>query len=474
MQAKERTMTEQRSDIAQLVEHCNDFFLSQKTKSWGFRVTQLKRLQAEIRRRENDILTALYQDLHKSRVESFMTELGLVYEEIDTAIKRLKSWMRPKRVRTPLGLWAGKSRVMYEPFGTVLIMSPWNYPFNLTLMPLVGAIAAGNCAVVKPSNYSLHTTDIIEAIITAVFPPEYVCVIKGGREENANLLDQRFDYIFFTGGETVGRRVMQAAAKNLTPLTLELGGKSPCIIAPDADILRAAKRILFGKFLNAGQTCVAPDYLLLPENKKAAFFDAAKKVIAEFFPTQAYQSMHFPHIISEKHFDRIMGLIDGEDCVIGGTGNKAERFIEPTILDNVNFNSPVMMQEIFGPVLPVISYTDIHDAVELVKKRAKPLALYLFTTNAALEKQILNEVSFGGGAINDTVVHLGNANLPFGGVGMSGMGKYHGYESFLCFSNKKSIYKKHAVIDVPLRYHPHEEKKLNLLRFIYKAPKSKR
>ncbi len=463
-----------RIEIESCVKKCTAFFAQHKTLSYEFRRTQLEKLHTTIRKYEDEMFEALYADLHKSRSESFMSEISLIYDELHRAKKELKKWMKATRVPTPLALWRGKSEIHYEAFGTVLIMSPWNYPLNLSLIPLVGALAAGNCVILKPSNAAPHCSALLQKIIGEAFPADYVSVISGGREENTALLEQRFDYIFFTGGETVARLVMQSAARNLTPLTLELGGKSPCIIAPDANLDIAARRILFGKLMNAGQTCVAPDYLLIPQEKKTAFVEAARKVLSEFFPTQDYRNEYFPHIINEKHFDRLCGLMTNEHIALGGTTRRDTLFIEATILDDISFDSRIMQEEIFGPLLPMISYNDIDEVFTMISERPKPLALYLFSQDKALEKRVLSELSFGGACINDTIVHLANSNLPFGGVGLSGMGKYHGFESFACFSNKKSVYKKHGTIDIPVRYHPYSEKKLSLLQRLYARARGKK
>ena len=450
-------------DIETIVKNCRIFFETNKTKSYEFRISQLLKLQEVLNQNKKELLNALYSDLHKTEMEGFFSEFAIVRGELKFAIKHLKKWIKPKRVPTSIAHFKSSSKIMYEPFGTVLIMSPWNYPLNLTLAPLVGAIAAGNCAVVKPSNYSPATSEVIKKVISENFPPEYISVITGGREENSKLLEQRFDYIFFTGGTTVGKLVMEAAAKYVTPVTLELGGKSPCVVEKSANLKVAARRIAFGKYLNAGQTCVAPDYLLIQDEVKEKFIEELKEALKEFFPTETYLDMHLPHIVNEKHFDRLMGLIEGEKIITGGNGEKSRKFIEPTVLDNITFDSKIMQEEIFGPILPVISFKTIEEAIKLIKSREKPLASYLFTTDSNIEKKFLNEVSFGGGCINDTIVHLASDHLPFGGVGFSGIGKYHGDESFKVFSNAKSILKKSNLIDIKLRYHPYSEKKLNII-----------
>ena len=453
-----------KKDIVSIVKNCKDFFNTNTTKDYNFRLAQLKKLQNALNSNEKELLNALYADLHKTNFEAYFSELAIVKDELDFAIKHIKKWMRTQRVPTPIAHFKSVSTILYEPFGTVLIMSPWNYPLNLTLAPLIGAIAAGNCSIVKPSNYSPAVSAALDKIISENFPPEYISVILGGREENGALLEQRFDYIFFTGGTEVGKLVMQSAAKYITPVTLELGGKSPCIVEKSANLKIAARRLAFGKYLNAGQTCVAPDYLLIEKEIKEPFIEELRNVLKEFFPTETYLQMHFPHIVNEKHFTRLMNLIEGEKIITGGNGNKEQKFIEPTILDNINFESKIMQEEIFGPILPVITFDSLDTIIAQIKMREKPLALYIFTKNKQVEKKILTEISFGGGCINDTIVHLATNYLPFGGVGYSGVGKYHGFESFKTFSNTKSILKKSVFPDIGVRYHPYSEKKLNLIK----------
>jgi len=351
-----------------------------------------------------------------------------------------------------------------EPYGVVLIISPWNYPFQLAIAPLVGALTAGNCAVLKPSNHSPKTSEVIAEMLGKAFPEEYIAVVLGGREANKDLLAQKFDYIFFTGGPAVGRFVMEAAAKHLTPVTLELGGKSPCIVDATAKIDLAAKRIVWGKFINAGQTCVAPDYVFVQKGVKEKLLASMAKYISKFF-SKTYEQK-FPKIVNEKHFQRLLGLMESGDIYCGGKSDPKINRIEPTILDNVSWESPIMQEEIFGPLLPVLEFEDLEDVVKQVNARPKPLALYLFTTSKANEKHILTSISHGGGCINDTVVHLATPYLPFGGVGESGMGSYHGKASFDTFSHKKSIMKKSNLIDIPLRYPPYPESTKLLKKFM--------
>ena len=453
-----------KEEIAELVRKTAVFFNTHKTLPYEFRYEQLQKLKKALLQYERRIGDALYKDLHKVYMETYLTEIGMVNEEITFLLKHLKKLMKPKRVRTPIAHFLASSTVYYEPYGTALIMSPWNYPVNLTLSPLAGAIAAGNCAVIKPSNYTPETSKVIADLIAETFDSQFVTAVTGGREENAGLLEQKFDYIFFTGGTTVGKLVMEAAARHLTPVTLELGGKSPCIIDATADLAAAARRILFGKILNGGQTCVAPDYVLIHESVKPAFIEQCKKVQQEFLPTDAYTSCNMTRIVNDKHFNRLIELIKGETAVIGGEADPRGRFISLTVLDNIDFDSPVMQEEIFGPILPLIDFSDIQWAIDRIRDRPKPLALYLFTKDRAVEKKILTELSFGGGCINDTIVHLATPFMPFGGVGPSGMGSYHGARSFFTFSHEKSVMKKSLLIDLPMRYHPYSEKKLQLIK----------
>jgi aldehyde dehydrogenase (NAD+) len=443
------------SDIIRTLELQRRYFSEGKTRNIERRMEFLRRLEQSIRCHEKDIMEALKKDLNKAPFEAYATEIGMVLEEIRFVRNHLKGWAKPKQVRTPITNFPSVSRIYTEPFGVVLIISPWNYPFQLAVSPLVGAIAAGNCAIVKPSNYSPNTSMVIETILTEVFPREYVAVIQGGREANQSLLEQKFDYIFFTGSVAVGKAVMRAASEHLTPVTLELGGKSPCIVDETANLELAARRIVWGKFLNSGQTCVAPDYLLVHHSVKIRLLDKMKKYIHQFYGEQACLNDNFPKIINEKHFDRLLGLIEGEKIVIGGTFSRERNQISPTILDQITWNSPVMSEEIFGPILPVLEFNNLTEAITMVNNHPKPLALYYFTTKKENERRIINRISYGGGCINDTIMHLATSHMPFGGVGDSGMGRYHGIESFNTFSHKKSVLKKANWLDVPLRYPPY-------------------
>ncbi len=450
-------------DIPNLIAKQREHVLSGKTGDIGRRRVLLSRLKSQIIAREKDILDALYTDLHKSGFEGYMTEVGMVRDELSHALSHLGSWSRKRRVRTPLAQFPARSFIVAEPYGVVLIMSPWNYPFQLCLNPLVGAIAAGNSVVLKPSAYAPATSSIIATLIGETFEPEDVSVVLGGRAENEELLEQRFDHIFFTGSVQVGKLVMEKASRHLTPVTLELGGKSPAIVDASADITLAARRIAFGKFLNAGQTCVAPDYVLVEKSVETRFLDALEREIGTFFPGGDLTG--FPSIINARHYDRLMGLLEDQDIRRGGIGDRETLQIVPTILQHVQPDAPVMQQEIFGPILPVLSYGTLDEAIALVRSRAKPLACYLFTTSIGTERRCLSEISFGGGCINDTVIHLATSRMPFGGVGESGMGAYHGKASFDTFTHFKSIVKKSNLIDLPFRYHPYGKRKERLVKY---------
>ena len=392
-----------------------------------------------------------------------MCEVGLTLSELSFVEKRLARWMGDRNHLTPLAQFPARSFTVQEPYGVVLIMSPWNYPFLLTMEPLIGAIAAGNCCVVKPSAYSPATSAVIRDILSQCFPPEYVAVVEGGRAENQALLDQKFDYIFFTGGTAVGKEVMSKAAKHLTPVTLELGGKSPCIVDATARLELAAKRVVFGKLLNCGQTCVAPDYLLIDRRVKDRFLAHLRKQISLQYG-DALDNNGYVRMVNRKHFDRVLGLIDPSKVVLGGGSNPDALKIQPTVLDGVSPEDPVMGEEIFGPVLPVLTFDRVEEALEFVNARPRPLALYLFSQNKQTHELFLRRSSFGGGCINDTIIHLATSRMPFGGVGNSGMGGYHGGASFDTFSHRKSIVKKSAWIDLPVRYAPYSPVKDKLLR----------
>lgn len=443
------------------------FFRSGKTKDVSFRIQQLQKLKDEIKKKESEILLALKQDLNKSTFESYISEISIVLEQIDYFIKNTKKLSRPKRVKTPVAHFPSVSKIYKEPYGVVLIMAPWNYPFQLALAPLVGAISSGNCAVVKTSAESPYVGGIVKEIIEDIFGMEYVAVVEGDKGVSESLLEQKFDYIFFTGSVRVGKIVMAAAAKNLTPVTLELGGKSPCIIDETANIALAAKRIAWGKFINAGQTCVAPDYVMIHASVEQEFLQQFTFYVDKFYSKEPHNNPEFPKIINRKHFDRIVNLINTNEVYYGGHTNSTTNQIAPTIIINPDLNSELMQGEIFGPILPILTFTDISQAFNLVVDRPKPLALYLFTTSQQIKKHVSENISFGGGCINDTIIHLGNNNLPFGGVGESGISNYHGKYSFETFTHTKGILEKGNWLDINLRYPPYKGD-LSLIKRILK------
>lgn len=449
--------------VEDIIKQQRELFRTNITKNVEFRMKNLQKLRGSIIAHEYDIAKALYQDLHKAPTESYMSEIGVVLNELTHTMKHLRSWCRNKTVPTPLAQFYGHSYISPEPYGCVLIMSPWNYPFQLSMVPLIGAIAGGNTVVLKPSAYASAVSQIIAKMIEECFKDKYIAVVQGGRKENAELLDQRFDYIFFTGGVAVGKLVMEKASRYLTPVTLELGGKSPCIVDETASLKLAAKRIAFGKFLNAGQTCVAPDYVLIHESVKEEFISEMMGALRTFFGEHPLECENYPKIINEKHFIRLQGLMENEHKAVGGAVNDTLQ-IEPVILDEATFTSPVMQEEIFGPILPVISYSDLKEVIEYINEHEKPLALYLFTRSINTERQVMDSCSFGGGCINDTIIHLISNHLPFGGVGMSGMGSYHGKKSFETFTHYRSIVKKANWMDLPFRYHPYTKTKDKIIR----------
>ena len=453
-------------DIHALVEAQHKYYQSGATRTVEFRIEALRKLQRAIRANEKLLADALKQDLNKSETESYMCETGMVLEELSYHIKHVAKWAKERRVKTPIAQFYAKSFISPEPYGVALIVSPWNYPVQLCLNPLIGAISAGNCAVVKPSAYAAATSAAIAKLIGDTFPPEYIAAVEGGRAENQALFEEKFDYIFFTGSVEVGKTVMQAAAKHLTPVTLELGGKSPAIVDETADIKLAARRIAFGKVLNAGQTCVEPDYLLIHRSIKEAFVSEYQDALEQFFPNGDMRDM--VNIISEKHYNRVKGLIQGEKIALGGTFDDERRFIAPTLLDDVSPDAPIMQQEIFGPVLPMISFDTLSEVIAFVNARPKPLAFYIFTADKAAERRILESCSFGGGCVNDTIIHLASSALPFGGVGESGMGSYHGKKSFDTFTHERSIVNKSTKIDLPMRYFPYSKRKLRIIKMFMK------
>lgn len=463
-------MTEQ--EIKTILNKQREYFTSGATLSEHFRREQLEKLKASLQRHEADLNLALQQDLGKSRMESYMCEIGLTLSELTWMQKHLKKLMKEKHVPTPLSQFAARSFRSPSPYGTVLIMSPWNYPVLLTLDPLIDAIAAGNTAVVKPSAYAPATAAVLQKIIEECFPPEYVAMVTGGRAENQALLQQKFDMIFFTGGKSVGREVLRHAAEYLTPVTLELGGKSPCIVDATANIPLAARRIVFGKYLNCGQTCVAPDYILCDSRIHDQLVDAIRSEINRQFGENPLQNPDYGKIINEKHFHRLLGMIDPDKTVCGGQYDEQTLRIVPTVMTDVTWEDAVMGEEIFGPILPVLTYDDRQDfiscAIRCVEEHPHPLALYLFSEDKKAQRCILDHCHFGGGCINDTIIHLATSAMPFGGVGESGMGGYHGKTGFETFSHYRSIVDKKTWMDLPIRYQKYSERKEKLLRLFLK------
>ncbi|MDZ8051772.1 MAG: aldehyde dehydrogenase [Aulosira sp. ZfuVER01] len=450
---------------ADIIRKQRDFFQTCKTKDVNFRIAQLKKLKQAILDNEQAIVQALKADLHKPEFETYATEI-FVIKEIDYAIKNIKTWTKPKKAPVTIDFFQYSAKIYPEPLGVVLIIGAWNYPFNLVISPLIGAIAAGNCTILKPSELAPHTSRLLAEIIAKYFEPAYIALVEGGVETSQKLLAEKFDYIFFTGGTSVGKIVMEAAAKHLTPVTLELGGKSPCIVDSEINLEHTVRRITWGKFINAGQTCIAPDYILVDKKIKTNLVDGLKKCIKEFYGDRPASSPDYARIISQKHFDRLANLLNNGEVIIGGETNPQERYIAPTVIDNVSLDAPIMQEEIFGPILPIIEYSDITEAIALINSRPKPLALYLFTQNKNLQTQVLQETSSGGVCINDTVMHCGVLSLPFGGVGDSGIGSYHGKASFDTFSHSKSVLQNSFLFDLKWRYAPYQGKLAFLRRLI--------
>lgn len=445
-------------NIEAIVQKQRQFFATGATRSVSARLLVLRQLYDAILDHEQEILDALHTDLGKASMEGYMTEIGITLKELGHTMKHLPRWVKPKGRGTWLANMPAKSFIISEPYGVALVMSPWNYPFMLCMVPMIGAVAAGNCCVVKPSAYAPATSAVVRKVIEAACPREWVAVVEGGRAENNALLDIRFDYIFFTGGTKVGREVMEKAAKHLTPVTLELGGKSPVIIDDSADLKAAAKRIAFGKLINCGQTCVAPDYVLIDKRVEERFAQYLVDAIEELYGPDPISSPDYGCIINEKHYNRLIELIDIRKTYYGGVTDPARLKLSPTVLRGVTAEDAVMQEEIFGPILPIIPVETMAEAESFITAREKPLALYLFTKRKPVEERFLQYVSFGGGCVNDTIMHIASSELPFGGVGSSGMGAYHGEESFRTFSHQKSILKKPAGMDLPLRYPPYKSK----------------
>ena len=442
-------------DLDKLLKNQKEFFKSGKTLSVEFRINMLKKLYSSVKNHEEEIEAALKTDLGKSDFEGFMCETGLVLSEISYMIRHTKKFAAARRVHTPIAQFSSVSFKKPCPYGNTLIMSPWNYPFLLTIDPLADAIAAGNTAIIKPSAYSPATGDVIEKIIGECFEPEYVAVVRGGREENASLLEKKFDFIFFTGSQSVGKEVLVHAARHLTPAVLELGGKSPCIVDETAKIELAARRIVFGKYLNCGQTCVAPDYILCQKSIKEKLVREICRQITIQYGEEPLNNADYGKIINDKHFNRICSLIDSEKVVAGGRSNREVLKIEPTVMDGVTWDDAVMQEEIFGPLLPILTYDEFDEIYSLLADRPRPLALYLFSEDRRHIRNVTERCSYGGGCINDTIIHLATSEMGFGGVGESGMGSYHGRDGFYAFSHYKSVVDKKTWIDLPMRYQPY-------------------
>ena len=455
-------MTE--TEIKTLIENQRNFFHTGDTFPVKKRIEKLRKLKTAVLQHEAEINEALKKDLGKSAFESYMCETGLVLSELTHMIHHVREYAERQDVPTPMAQFAAHSYKKPVPYGVVLIMSPWNYPLLLSLDPLIDAIAAGNTVILKPSVFSPATTAVVKAILAECFDPSYVAVVEGGREENTALLNERFDYIFFTGSQHVGREVMTKAAVHLTPVTLELGGKSPCIVDRRCNLKLAARRIVFGKLLNCGQTCVAPDYILCDASVRNQLLQALEKEIHRQFGKQPLQNPDYGKIINEKHFHRLQNLIAADKLVCGGESDPSALRIAPTILKDVIWDDPVMGEEIFGPILPVLTYSDLNDAIRQVESHPHPLALYLFTEDPAAKKKVLARCHFGGGCINDTIIHLATSQMPFGGVGESGMGCYHGKEGFECFTHQRSIVDKKTWMDLPIRYQKYRFWKEKMLR----------
>ncbi len=449
-------------NAAELVRKHRQFFNSGKTQSLEFRLEQLNKLRSLIKANESKIKEALKKDLNKSEFEAYGTEITFVLKDIDHVIASLKKWMKPERVKTPLFHQLGSSWIQSDPLGVVYVIAPWNYPFQLLIAPVIGAMAAGNTVIMKPSRMSANTCQLIDEMISSNFPADYLKVITNF-QTTQELLEERFDYIFFTGGKEVGTEIYQKAAKNLTPVTLELGGKSPCFVDETMNMNWAMKRLIWGKFTNAGQTCVAPDYFLVDNKIKAKFISEAIKTIKEFYGEDPKQSPDFGRIITEKHFQRVSGLFKNAQVIHGGDTDASQKYIAPTILDNVKLDDAVMQEEIFGPLMPIIGYDNLDDAIKIVNSGGKPLALYVYSESRAYQEKVLSETSSGNGSINECLMHVGQFNLPFGGVGDSGIGQYHGKLSFDIFSHRKGVLKKSTLTDLALRFPPYNSNKVNML-----------
>ncbi|MTI46387.1 aldehyde dehydrogenase [Sporosalibacterium faouarense] len=453
--------------VNELLKKQKDFFKKGYTSDIDFRLNSLGKLRKSIQYYEKDILEALQVDLGKPHFEGYATEVGYVLDSISYMEKNLKKWTKDKKVKTPIHQALTKSFIRYEPYGTVLIIGPFNYPFQLIIEPMIGAIAAGNTVILKPSQDTVKTEAIIKRIINEVFEEEYISVITGGREVTSELINSKFDYIFFTGSVPVGKIVMEAASKNLVPVTLELGGKSPVIVHKDSNLDKAAKRIMWGKFINTGQTCVAPDYVYIHKDIKDELLQKMKEVLIEFYGDKPKNSEDYGKIVNTRQFDRLVTLIDEDKVFYGGNYDREELYIEPTILNNVTWMDKVMEDEIFGPILPVMEYGDINKVIDIINSNPKPLSFYIFSENERIQNMTIDRISFGGGCINDTISHVATPYMPFGGVGNSGIGSYHGEYSFYTFSHAKSIIKKSTIFDLNLIFPPYKDR-INILKKVLK------
>lgn len=453
------------TSLQTLFENQRYFFATGKTREVAFRKEALKKLRSAILMHEEELYEALHKDLHKSPFESYASEIGFVLEELRFHLKKVKKWAKPKHVGSSIVSFPASAYKTHEPLGTVLIIAPWNYPFQLMMAPLIGAISAGNTVIIKPSEIAENTAAVIEKMMNSSFEKEYIHVVTGGVEVSQTLLKFKFDHIFFTGSPRVGKIVMQSAAKQMVPVTLELGGKSPCIVDETAPLKLTARRIVWGKLLNAGQTCIAPDYLFVHEKIKEPLIKALTEAIKKAYGEDARKSPDYPRIITRANMERLSTLLDGAKIVYGGRYDMKEKYFEPTILDDVNFDLPVMQQEIFGPILPVLTYRDADEIIAQVNARPRPLALYVFSKNSAFRKKIISNIPAGGVTVNDTLMHIVSNKLPFGGVGNSGIGKYHGYYSFETFSNAKPVVYRGTWLDVPIRYAPYG-KKLRIVKYL--------
>lgn len=461
---------QQESRYHPIYETQKEFFDSGASQSYNFRRKQLKNLKKAVKTYEEEIAAALYSDLHKSAAEALLTEIGFVYKEINYAKKHLKQWMKPQKVKSPAVTKPSSSRIYREPKGLTLIIAPWNYPFQLLINPLVGAIAGGNCAILKPSEEVPQTANVIAAMIKKFFPENYITVVQGpGHEVVPELLHNfSFGHIFFTGSVPVGKSIMAAASNHLSPVTLELGGKSPCIIDKSADIEKAAKRITWGKFVNAGQTCVAPDYILIHSSVKKEFLEKVALYLKEFYGKDPLKSPDYPRMVNKKRFQAVAKYLDKGRIILGGDVKEEEMFIAPTLIEDVSLQDPIMQEEIFGPVLPILTFNNLSEVPEIVAKNPHPLALYLFSKNNKNQKFILQKIRFGGGCINDVLMHLANPSIPFGGIGTSGWGAYHGKFSFDTFTHAKGVIKSSTRIDIPLRYPPFSKTKKKFLKMFFR------